>query len=596
MAPASRPILTGMGKILLYVGAGYVFLVLVSSALFTGPSGLPLLVLAAIVFLLYRAGALDRLRPRVNAALGPVGAVRAPAPPADALRYMRRFDGAERRLGAALPEDPLDSPALVAVLASYLHEPPAARAVVEEEYCRQRARLLEWRRRVHLLGAPYAVDERVFRGWLAEAKELDAELSGIERYVAEIERRAEGAEGLADEAVARTARAGELLAAARASVAALPDASSAGALNERLHVAETKQREAWSALEKGNERPVTALRLADEVAALADDVARQGARIAGLPAEIERRLVELETALEDVETSLERVHEEFEAAASSYAPSSWHEIGGVGHAARRARDRARRLHGSAARLARSGDPDELARAERELEEARLALADAGRLREAIERHLAKVETAAVEGRDRVVRAEQELDRAWSALRPDERGAGDDVLQRAADLVEQARDGLRKPQPDWLTIVELAERGAALARGAQSGGSSPAAPPRSRELGLDDAKAQAKEARDSAWAQAIVRPATAEAAPALLQAAEDAYQAALRAETSVTESSDEGSLAAAVAAFEQAERAAKAFCREVEDLEDARESGRDARETHVAHTLVWDLQVTRSVRS
>ena len=42
---------------------------------------------------------------------------------AESLRVARRFDGAERRLPAALPEDPLENDALVAVLALYLHEP-----------------------------------------------------------------------------------------------------------------------------------------------------------------------------------------------------------------------------------------------------------------------------------------------------------------------------------------------------------------------------------------------------------------------------------------------------------------------------------------
>ncbi|HEX2045083.1 MAG TPA: hypothetical protein VHF23_05600 [Gaiellaceae bacterium] len=589
-----------MGKILLYLGAGYVALVLISSALFTGPGGLPLLVLAAIVFALYRAGALDRLRPQANerVRLAPASAAPAPAEDAlhaDALRYVRRFEGAEGRLAAALPEDPLESPALVAVLASYLHEPPAARMGVEREYREQRDRFLAWRRSARLLASPHLLDESGLRGWLAAAEELGAELSEVERYVAEIEDRAEAAEGLADEALERATRAGELLGAARASAAAVPDEESARALNERLDVAEAKHGDAWKALEKGKERPVTALRLAEEAAALADEVARQAARIAGLPAEIERRLSELQSSLAQVEAELERVHEEFEAASSSYAPSCWHEIGGVGHAARRATDRARRLLASAARLAGSADADELGRAERELEDARLALADASRLRGAIERHLAKLETAAVEGRDRVVRAEQEIDRAWSAARRREDASGDEeLLRRATDLVEQAREGLAKPQPDWLTIVELADRAGALARETDSG-TSTAGASESPQLTLERVKARAKEARDSAWAHVIVRPAAAEAAPALLEAAEEAYQSALRAERSAGGASEGERLASALAAFEEAERAASAFCREVEGVDDALAARFQEGEVRVAHTLVWDLKLTRTGR-
>jgi hypothetical protein len=589
-----------MGKILLYLGAGYVVLVLVSSALFTGPDGLPLLVLAAILFVLYRTGALDRLRPQGTDRARLAAATAVPPPSddafADALRYARRFEGGERRLAAALPEDPLESPALVAVLASYLHEPPAARASVEEEYRGQRERLLAWRRRTQLLGSPHLLEDGLLGSWLAEAKELDAELSAMERYVAEIENRAETSQGLADQALEAATRAGEVLATARVSATAVPDAESARALNERLDVAEAKHREAWSALEKGKERPVTALRLADEAAAVADDVTQQAARIAGLPAEIERRLSELETSLEQVQADLERVHDEFDAAAASYAPSCWHEIGGVGHAARRAMDRARRLRESAARLADSGDSGELGRAERELEEARVALADAVRLREAIERHLAKLETAAVEGRERVVRAEQEIDRAWSAARRRaDAAAGEDLLRRASDLVAQAREGLAKPQPDWLTIVELADRAAALARETDSSAPRTAARSELPRVALERVKARAKEARDSAWAHAIVRPTTAEVAPALLEAAEEAYQAALRAERSAGGATEGDGLAAAVAAFEEAERAATAFCREVESLEDAEPVRAEAREGHAAHTIVWDLKLRGTIR-
>ena len=117
-----------MGKIMLYVGCGYVLVVLLSSALFTGPGSLPLLVLAGIVAVLYRSGRLRGLR--LPTAALPARAVGSPPPPddkalADALRYRRRFDGATRRLTGALPEDPLQNDALVAVLALYLHEPAA---------------------------------------------------------------------------------------------------------------------------------------------------------------------------------------------------------------------------------------------------------------------------------------------------------------------------------------------------------------------------------------------------------------------------------------------------------------------------------------
>jgi hypothetical protein len=596
-----HPIRAGMGRVLLYVGCGYILLVLVSSALFTGPGGLPLLVLAAIVFFLYRSGVLAKLRPQANEPFELARALGSPAARddgllSDALGYACRFDEAEGRLAAALPEDPLENEALVEVLAAYLHEPPEARASVEDEYRSRREQLLDWRQRAHLLGSPHGLEDSALRAWLREAQGLDVELSALEAYAADIRHRANAMEGLAEQAVEQATRAGELLTAARAACAALDDARSAEFLSERLDVAEAKRREAWDTLEKGKERPVTALRLADESAALADDVKQRAARIAALPEEIKRRLSELETSIEQVQADLERVHDGFETAAASYAPSCWHEIGGVGHAARRALERARRLRESAARLAGSSDPNQLEHAEREAGEARLAVDDAARLREAIERHLEKLETAAVEGRDLVLRAEQGVDRAWSAVHEHGgRGGENELLQRAADLVQEARAALARPQPDWLTIVELANRGAELAREAQAGRSIPIVNSASPRLALEDAKARAKESRDAAWAEAIVRPATAATAPSLLEAAEDAYQAAVRVEASLGDAPDEGTLKAALAAFEEAERMAAGFSRQVEDPEDARALPREAGDAHSAHTLVWDLKLTRTVR-
>ena len=590
-----------MGKILLYAGGGYVVLVLLSSALVTGPSGLPLLTLAAIVFFLYRAGVLDKLLPQGNERVAVAGgaAVAAPAADrllADALRYERRFDEA-RRLEAAFPEDPLENAALVSVLGAYLHEPPEERQSVEDEYRRQRERLLALMRKVQRLRSPHGLDTDGLRTWLQDAAELDAGLSAIEAYVAEIQTRAEATEELPQKALEHATRAGDLLATARTTAASAgAGRGSVHALSARLAEAETKHRESWNALKKGEERPLTALRLADEAAALAEDVRQDAARIAALPKDLERRLSELTTSIEQVQTDLARVESEFESAVESYAPSCWHEIGGVGHAARRAVARATRLRESAARRAESASAAELERAAREADEAGLAVADAARLGEAIERHLAKLETAAVDARAHVVGAEQEIDRAWSAVHDEAGGGNDEVLRRAAELVQQARAGLATAQPDWLTIVELADRGAALARNARVGRSSSTAEAlASRRFALEHAKARAKEARDSAWAQAIVRPATAEAAPALLDATEDTYQAALGAEAAVTGASSPDGITAATAAFEEAERAANAFSRAVEGLEDAPAGQHQAGDVHVAHTLVWDLKVTRTTR-
>jgi hypothetical protein len=522
-----------MGRILLYIAGGYVLLVLLASALFTGPVGLPLLMLVAVVYFLRRGGSLGRLGAGsgLTLSLGRSGALPTPADDgqlAEAQRYTRRFESAERRLLAALPEDPLENPALVAVLAAHLHEPPEAQARLEAEYRDRQRQFVAWRDKVRLLGSADDLGPGAVRGWLGDAEDIAAELTEIEAYAQDMEARAAATDGLLEKALEHATRAGDALAAARSDVASVGDSRATAELQERLQVAEAKHREAWSALEKGQERPLSALRFADEAAALADDAKRQAARITALPGELERRLSELERSIEQVDADLARVHEEFDAAADSYAPSCWNEIGGFGHAARRALERARRLRETAARLAQSRDSDQLEQAQHEVEQARVALDDAARLRDAIERHLAKLETAALEGRDRVIKAEQEIDRSWAAVR-ENGGADHELLQRAADLVREAREGLAKPQPDWLTIVELADRGAGLAREARAGTSSAAAATGSAHRTLEDARAHAKDARDSAWAHAIVRPDAAEGIRSLLDAAEEAYQAALRAD-------------------------------------------------------------------
>lgn len=589
-----------MGKIMLYVGCGYVLLVLLSSALFTGPGSLPLLVLAGIVAVLYRSGRLRGLR--LPTAAPPGRAVGSPPPPddkalADALRYRRRFDGATRRLTGALPEDPLQNDALVAVLALYLHEPAEARAGIEAEYRSQRKEFLAWRQETQHLGSPRGLDAGDLRAWLEEADKLDSRLSAIETYVAGIKTRAEAAESLSDEAVERLTRAGDAISAAATACEAVNDPQSRHALNESLAAAQARYREAWTAVDKGKERPVTAIRLADEAADLAADAQRRAVRITALPAEIEDRLRDLGMSIEKLGADLDHVREEFETAAASYAPSCWHEIGGFGRAAGRDLERARHLHESATRLARSGDPAQLERAEQATREAALAVDDAARLREAIERHLEKLETAAVQARDIVLGAERDVDQALAAVHERDDASGEsELLKRAADLVQRARDGLSKLQPDWLAIVELAGRGSELARQAAKAPSRAVVGLTPLRLAIEDAKARAKESRDSAWAQAIVKPALADRAPSLLRATEDSYRAALSLEASLEESPDEASLEAVVTAFEEAERMASGFLRAAKNVEDEGakpDGGHDAR---TAHDLVWSLDLTRTART
>ena len=172
MRADALPITLGVRRIVLYIVCGYVALVLLSSALYTGPGSLPLLVLAGIAFFLYRSGRLWALRPCLPAAGRPPSFASSGREKAlaEARRLARRFDGAKRRLPAALPEDPLENDALVAVLALYLHEPAEARASVENEYLARREEFLAWRQRARLLGSPQRLDAGDLGVWLEEAR------------------------------------------------------------------------------------------------------------------------------------------------------------------------------------------------------------------------------------------------------------------------------------------------------------------------------------------------------------------------------------------------------------------------------------------
>lgn len=312
---------------------------------------------------------------------------------------------------------------------------------------------------------------------------------------------------------------------------------------------------------------MTARRLAAEATELAAAVQEEAARVAALPGDVRHRLQELGSALEHMREELDLVEAEVRSAATSYAVSSWREIGGVGNAAREAVERAARLHDAAAEDA---EALHLERAARALEDADAALAEAERLRGAIRAHLDKLETAALEARERVVSAEKEVDGA-QGREPDER------VERAAELVREARAKLESERPDWLAIVELSDRAAELARGA-------AAPePAAHDRSIAEAKARAEEARETALAWAIVAPAAAEHEHALLEEANQFFR----------EASDDPT-ERAIERFAAAEQAAEAFTARVQARRGPKGS-RDDAAPQLGHALVWDLAVRFSTR-
>jgi hypothetical protein len=528
-----------VGRILVYVVVGYVVFAVVMSALVSVPW---LLLLFGLLFFAFsRRGrswtsyARELVGPRA-------GELQAATPD-----QAGRLRGASERLAPEFPEDRLENAALVSVLAPYAYEPAEERGRVEREFDSWRERFVAWRRRVEELGAD------------ASLEELVQEQAALETYVAELHRRATEADELPQRALDEVTRAGELIEAARAG---LPE--DAPGLSERLDVAAATHADAWAAVGGDAPRPVTALRLAAEAVKVAEAVQAEAARAAGLPDDVRRRLQELAPAIERMRDGLDVVEAEVRGAASTYAVSSWREIGGVGGAARDALERATRLHRAAAEDAASQDLACLERAARALDEASAALDDAGRLRAAIDAHLRKLETAALEARELVVAAEKEVDRAQGS-EPDQR------VERAADLVRQARAGLESERPDWLAIVELADRAAELARGTGTGAEPPA----------DAAQARAAEAHETAMAWAIVAPAAADAERAMLEEAGRLYGEAVAA--------------GSAAAFAAAEAAAEAFVARVQQRRGLK-GGREEAAPQLGHALVWDLAVRFSTRA
>jgi hypothetical protein len=535
-----------VGRILVYVVVGYVVFAVVMSALVSVPWLLLLLVLLFFAFSRRSGSWTSYARELVGPRAGELQATP---------DQVGRLRSASQRLAPEFPDDRLENPALVAVLAPYAYEPPEERERVEQEFDSWRERFVAWRRRVEEFGTNASLDELV------------QEQSALEAYVAELRKRAAAADDLPQRALDEVTRAGELIRGARASLR-----EDAPGLAERLDAAGAKHAEAWAAVGGDAPRPVTALRLAAEAVKVAVAVQAEAARAAGLPDDVRRRLQELAPAIERMRDGLDVVEAEVRGAASTYAVSSWREIGGVGGAARDALERAERLHRAAAEDAASQDPARLERAARALDEVSAALEDAERLRSAIDAHLRKLETAALEARERVVAAEKEVDRAQGS-EPDQR------VERAADLARQARAGLESERPDWLAIVELADRAAELARGTGAGAEPPSGV---LQQPLDEAKARAAEAHETALAWAIVAPAAADLERLMLEEADRLYREAV----------ETGS----AAAFSAAEAAAEAFVARVQRRRGLKGGRDDAAPSPLGHALVWDLAVRFSTRA
>jgi hypothetical protein len=161
-----------------------------------------------------------------------------------------RFDG----LGERLPEDPLENRAILLAWSVHLHEPNASEEL-RKRYEEVRSALVE--ARAELEADPQAaLDDRRTR--------IDSVLAETRDYLGAVETMAEHEPALLDEAIAEHARA----------AAAVERARAEGVSVEQLTEADAKLRGARNALRKAEERPLDALRLADEAQRLVAEALR----------------------------------------------------------------------------------------------------------------------------------------------------------------------------------------------------------------------------------------------------------------------------------------------------------------------------------
>ena len=184
--------------------------------------------------------------------------------------YERHFSEAERELEARLPDDALESPAMLELLSGAGDDAGDVQAV-REQYAQLQRRFREWREEFEGL---HEQNETGAFGLPAEFAERYAELDRqLTQLLADVERLDDRADAArsddSDDPLDSIAEGAMKLEQAKAKCALafgnnLPDAVAA-----KLTLAASKLAEARSAIAAGAERPRDAIRLAREVSALA---------------------------------------------------------------------------------------------------------------------------------------------------------------------------------------------------------------------------------------------------------------------------------------------------------------------------------------
>jgi hypothetical protein len=364
--------------------------------------------------------------------------------------YEKRLAAAQASLEAKLPEEPLDSPALVELMSA---EGGNTADEIRQEYGRLRERFVEWQEEFARMRAWNEAGAIGLPARFAEQyDDLDRRLSELIAEVERLEARAAEAERASEDPLEEIARAALKLEQAKATCRrafgdAVPDE-----LGSELVLGAEKLEQARGALAKGAERPLAAARLAREVFELSAAAEKRADELVKLPRELSARRAELNRTCERLDAEISDEKKKLEAAAELYAPSCLLPIRGFGAAAEQALEHARDL---------IADQTESAGGLR-LDLADESLRRAADLVERIESHLASLEQAALEARQDVEQAELDIDQAWASitaasLPADALARAERVLVRARDLAADARKELDQERPDWFRAMALARR-------------------------------------------------------------------------------------------------------------------------------------------
>ena len=186
--------------------------------------------------------------------------------------YELRFADAVEELESKLPADALDNPALVELLSAYEHEADDAEAI-RALYAQLQERFAVWREdfaRLHAMNEAGAVGlpERFAERY----DELDRRLTQLLEDVRQLETRAAAVDRILDDPLGQIAEGALMLEQAEATCARTFGAKIPEELAAKLVLAREKLAGARAAIAAGAERPLEAVRLAQEVRTLARGV------------------------------------------------------------------------------------------------------------------------------------------------------------------------------------------------------------------------------------------------------------------------------------------------------------------------------------